>query len=166
MPCLGLISYGHLNLILYGCVTSVNDLLVICIFPLFWKNTTKLMCYACWLQTCRMMLLNKLGIHTPSPFVCNVVLQTCISTEWGGSSFKNVLEWYKTDVWWVQLFEKYNNHAYCVSGLKDKMKCLKSMLRTDGCGVVTCMHLCILVLDTSLGLVVEIQWSGYDGFLK
>lgn len=57
----------------------------------------------------------------------------------------------------MQLLDKYNNPAYCVSGLKDKMKCLKSMLRTDDCGVVTSMHLCVLVLETSLGLVVEIQ---------
>lgn len=74
------------------------------------------------------------------------------------------------DIWltsdeWVQLLDKYNNPTYCISGLKDKMKCLKSMLMIDDCGV-TSMHLCVLVLETSLGLVVEIQWSGYDGFLK
>lgn len=37
------------------------------------------------------------------------------------------------------------------------MKCLKSMLKIDDCSVVTSMHLCVLVLETSLGLVVEIQ---------
>lgn len=57
----------------------------------------------------------------------------------------------------VQLLDKYNNPTYCVSGLKDKMKCLKSMLRIADCSDVTSMHLCVLVLETSLGLVVEIQ---------
>lgn len=37
------------------------------------------------------------------------------------------------------------------------MKCLKSMLKIDDCSVVTSMYLCVLVLETSLGLVVEIQ---------
>lgn len=37
------------------------------------------------------------------------------------------------------------------------MKCLKSMLGIDDCCVVTSMHLCVLVLEKSLGLVVEIQ---------
>lgn len=55
------------------------------------------------------------------------------------------------------LLAKYSNATYFVSGLKDKMKCLKSMLRIDDCGVVSSMHSCVLDLETSLGLVVEIQ---------
>ena len=57
----------------------------------------------------------------------------------------------------MQLLDRYNNPTSCVSGVKDKMKCLKSMLRIDDCGGVTSMHWCVLVLETSLGLVVEIQ---------
>lgn len=44
-----------------------------------------------------------------------------------------------------------------VTGQKDKMKCLKSMLRIADCSVATSMHLGVVVLETSLGLVVEIQ---------
>lgn len=57
----------------------------------------------------------------------------------------------------MQLCNKYNNPTYYLTGLKDKMKCLKSMLRIAGCGGVTSMHLCVVVLETSPGLVVEIQ---------
>lgn len=44
-----------------------------------------------------------------------------------------------------------------ITGRKDKMKCLKSMLGIADCSVATSMHLGVVVLETSLGLVVEIQ---------
>lgn len=44
-----------------------------------------------------------------------------------------------------------------VTGRKDKMKCLKSMLGIADCSVATSMLLGVVVLETSLGLVVEIQ---------